>query len=807
MDVARIATPVRLWTRAELRRRWLALVLLGVLAGLAAGLAMAAVDGASRAESSYRRMRAQQLAADVVWFPSQVGLNDADVTKLAELPEVAAWAGFANMPASIDGLPPDAGPFVPIGSDWFTRIERAKVLQGRLPDPDRDDEAVVNEPALVALKQYGLQVGSVLTMRTLSLAESASFGPDGVPDDFDWTKAHGPVTNLRIVGAVRLPAESVVSFASGPLLLPSPGWARDHLAVAGAQPSASVVPDFVNAMVRLRNGPAGVPAFEADLARIYGRDDLPVKDLADDIKRVQESLDVERAAVLVFAGAVVLAALVVVGQALTRSLRAGAEPVTSLRAMGLSRGGIVAGLVAPHALTLAVAIVTAAATAVGLSVIFPVGLAHRLDPDLGIQVNGSVLAVGLLVLALVFAASCCGLGWWMARRLVASRVTRRTQFVGAATRAGAPVPAAVGASLALEATQTRTGPRAALVAAAVGVAGVVGAVTLVGGIDGMLRHPERAGQTWDLEAYPAPSLSAATTTLGGEHDVAAFALRSRMPTVVDGLSVPLYSLHSYQGSISFVPLAGRAPSGDDEIALGPRTAASLHARIGSTVTAGPAAVKLRVVGITLLAQTAHGSYDEGGWLTPTGLDRASGTVCCTGLREDQMVIKIRDGASAAAVSGTLGSQGIDAEVPAQPPDVTNLGDIRELPVLLAAFLVLLAVGAVAHALLTGVRSRQHDLAVLRALGLTPRQAWACVTWQAGVIGMVGLAVGIPLGLVVGSQVWRLLTTSLSFVYVGPVAWLGLALLVPAVFAVVVLLSLWPARGAARLRPAEVLRSE
>ena len=66
-----------------------------MLGGLAAGLAMAAVDGASRTETAYERMRAEQLAADVVFFPSQVGAYGVDVTRLSELPEVAAWAGFA----------------------------------------------------------------------------------------------------------------------------------------------------------------------------------------------------------------------------------------------------------------------------------------------------------------------------------------------------------------------------------------------------------------------------------------------------------------------------------------------------------------------------------------------------------------------------------------------------------------------------------------------------------------------------------------------------------------------------------------
>ncbi|MEO7370437.1 MAG: hypothetical protein ABIZ69_06230, partial [Ilumatobacteraceae bacterium] len=54
---------MRLWARTELRRRWLSLVVLGLLGGLAAGLTMAAYDGAQRSSSSYERMRDQLHAA------------------------------------------------------------------------------------------------------------------------------------------------------------------------------------------------------------------------------------------------------------------------------------------------------------------------------------------------------------------------------------------------------------------------------------------------------------------------------------------------------------------------------------------------------------------------------------------------------------------------------------------------------------------------------------------------------------------------------------------------------------------------
>jgi ABC-type lipoprotein release transport system permease subunit len=269
--------------------------------------------------------------------------------------------------------------------------------------------------------------------------------------------------------------------------------------------------------------------------------------------------------------------------------------------------------------------------------------------------------------------------------------------------------------------------------------------------------------------------------------------------------VPLYSLRNLGGSIRFTVLQGRAPDGIDEAALGPRTASAIGAHIGDTITVGPSSHPLKVVGVTLLAQTPHTSFDEGAWLTPEALDSAIGTRWET--TGGVVLVHTRSGASLDAVQAGLNGLGYYAEQPPTPPDVANLGNVRSLPLLLAAFLILLAVGATAHALMTGARSRSHDLAALRALGLTPRQSAACVIWQAAVIGVVALAIGIPIGLVVGRQVWRVLADSLSFVYVGPVAGLVLIVIAPIALVTVGLMSLWPARGAARLRTAEVLRME
>jgi len=792
VERARSWPALRVWLQSELRRRWPSLVLLGLLAGLAVGLVTAAVSGAQRSSSAYPRMREQLQAADAVFFPSQIGVGDADVTKLGSFPEVAAWSGFALGPGEFSELGEGAGPFVTVGDGWFRTIERAKVLSGRLPDPSRDDEVVINEPA----HRLGLRVGQTVTDHEYSPADYEAAGRDGPPP---LDQLHGPVVAMKVVGVVRMPMDSVLTFATEPEIYPSPGFYATH--------HAEMATFFTNAFVRLRHGAADLPAFQAHVAQAYGRSDIPVKDLSDDVKRVQNSTEVERSALLLFAGAAALASLVLVGQAFVRSTQAEADAVPVLNAMGLDPSALIAGLALPHAVTVVVAAVTATATTFGLSARFPIGLARQLDPELGYRLQPSYLLVAGIAAIAVASAMAIGAAWLSTRAALVRDRVRRTRVVGAISRVGAPVPAAVGASLALEQSGGRRGTvpvRSALAAATAAVLGVVGAVTLVGGINDALAHPARSGRTWQLEAeLSSPDQLAHPPALPGVRDLA---LVSRFPATVRHKDVPLYALDELRGSVRFVVLDGRQPMGDDEIMLGARSAKALGLGVGDTVQVDTGGPRLRVVGIGLTTQTPHSTFDEGGLVTMRTLDTVSGT-SVDERDEAAFLINPEPGTSVAAVQAALAKAGFDAAPPETGADVTNLSHVRSLPYLLAGFLIVLGLGAVAHALMTVSQRRARELAVLRAVGLTPRQAAACVGWQAVVVAAVALLIGVPLGLVIGREAWRRVADSIPLVYVGPFSPGLLAVVVPAVLVALLALSLAPAWRAAHLKTAATLRAE
>lgn len=127
---------------------------------------------------------------------------------------------------------------------------------------------------------------------------------------------------------------------------------------------------------------------------------------------------------------------------------------------------------------------------------------------------------------------------------------------------------------------------------------------------------------------------------------------------------------------------------------------------------------------------------------------------------------------------------------------------------LATLLGALALVAVGHALVTGVRRRRRELALLKTLGFDRGQVRATVAWQATTLAAVGLVVGIPIGLIVGSVVWRLVAEGLGGVSTtATVPALVVFLVIPAVLLLVNLTAYFPARTAAQTRPAVALRSE
>jgi hypothetical protein len=143
----------------------------------------------------------------------------------------------------------------------------------------------------------------------------------------------------------------------------------------------------------------------------------------------------------------------------------------------------------------------------------------------------------------------------------------------------------------------------------------------------------------------------------------------------------------------------------------------------------------------------------------------------------------------------------------RPVQIVNYRSIGSTPVILAVGLTVGAIIALALTLVASVRHRRRDLALLRALGFTPRQLAAVVAWQSTVTAVVGVIAGVPLGIVVGRQLWTVFAHNINAVpdATVPVVSVLLVALGALVFANVV--AAIPGRIAARTPTAMVLRAE
>lgn len=139
-------------------------------------------------------------------------------------------------------------------------------------------------------------------------------------------------------------------------------------------------------------------------------------------------------------------------------------------------------------------------------------------------------------------------------------------------------------------------------------------------------------------------------------------------------------------------------------------------------------------------------------------------------------------------------------------ELLGLGRVSGIPMALASVLAVLAAGALIHALLTSIRRRRRDLAVLKTLGFVGTQVRSAIRWQAITMTAVALIVAMPAGIAVGRWLWLLFAGDIGVVPEALIPAFAFVV-VPVALLLAIVLAAAPARSAARTQPALVLRSE
>jgi putative ABC transport system permease protein len=792
-------TPVWMRLRAEVRGHWRAWLGLVVMLGLFGGAVIAAAAGARRTDSAYPRFLREHKAittgVPVGFFdPCCIALTFEDIKSLPQVVDAVRWSfffGTGGLAASDD---PRLG----------RTIDSFKVLQGRMPDPNKVDEVII--PFDLA-RQRHWRLGTVLRTQ-----------PQG---------PKGPVVKTRVVGIGANAGSFPPYLGDTPTPFGTPAYFKRYAKfVVNGQNG------FNASLLLLRHGDADLDAFHASLNRL-GKGKVGFTfDQIDHTINVNRSFHLQAIALWLLAGMAAIATLMVFGQTLARQTFLESTEYPTLRALGMSREQL---LVAGMSRALAVGVggaVLATLVAFGLSPLMPTGLARVAEPSPGLRFDVTMIGLGAAAILLLTVAIALWPAWRAAR--VSGSMLGVAEIAGAAkpsaavttlARTGFPPTAVAGVKLALEPGSGRTAVpvRTTLLGVTLGIAALATAFSFSTSLTHLLGTPRLYGQNWDASFFAPFRTNLAKTLLVPElardRRVEAIGIgTTALPMTVDRLRLGGIGMDRVRGKVTPPIRTGREPRTRDEIVLGTKTLEKLGKKVGDNVMAsiqGASQTRMRVVGTAVIPPVGTNARLGEGAAFRYG---ALGKLCqCDVPPEDTVLVRFRQGVDKAAAIRELRArfrrefrEQQPEEVvsrPERPTDLVNFGRVQSLPVILAGLLAALAAAVLGHALVTSIRRRRRDLAVLKTLGFVRGQVRRTVAWQATVFASISLLVGVPLGVAGGRWLWTAFANQLGIVPEPVVPALPLLLAVPATVLFANVIASLPAGMAARTQPALALRTE
>jgi hypothetical protein len=542
---------------------------------------------------------------------------------------------------------------------------------------------------------------------------------------------------------------------------------------------------------------------------------------------VQRSIRFESQALWALCVLIALAALAVLGQALARQTYLESAELPTLRALGMSRAqlstlgtlrvtiiGVVAGFLAVP-------------TAILLSPFTPIGLARIAEPDPGFAVDTFSLVLGAVSVLLLTVLVGVVFAWTAARMATTgaggSEADRQrpSALAGALGRVWRSPSAVVGVRMALEPGRGRTAVpvRSAIFSATLSVAALTASLVFATSLHSLLVTPRLSGYMWDVFVAVEEQHEQAAAALRSDPKLAGYSRGGFANVRIGGVSLMALNLDG-SGPVRPVITEGAAPAADDEVALGAATMRAAHTAIGRTVDVvldqaegAPEPARMRVVGTVIVPPNPFSAtrLGDGAAVTVPGLLRIDPRAA-EQAGSLPFLVRFAQGvdrdAGLSAVAEDLKGIPNPFIFPAErPASIISLARIADVPVALSGLLVLLAVGTLAHTLVTATRRRRRDLAVLKTLGFVRPQVRGTLAWQATTLAAVALLIGLPTGIAAGRWGWRIFAGQLGVLPDPVVPPFAIFIAVPAALFLVNVVAVFPGRAAARTQPAALLKSE
>ncbi len=325
---------------------------------------------------------------------------------------------------------------------------------------------------------------------------------------------------------------------------------------------------------------------------------------------VERAIRPQAVALALFALALALTALLVVGQVAVRLLIGAAGDNASLAALGMTRRQLLAAGLAEVAVPVAAGAVLAVVVAIAASPLTPIGPARLAEPHPGISVNVALLGIGFAAIVVLLLARVAVTAWRQASVRAAigsfgSVAPAAAGTVAPGSPSGLPWPgrrsqAVTGVRFALDPGRGRNSVpvRSALLGLAVAVAAVGGAVTFGANLLRLVNTPVLYGQTWDVAwdgqfgsvtaqqfgqiTGQVPQITAVTFGVHGTVSIGGQGGAAGPASVIPAIGLA----HGTGPLLSPTVLDGRAPRTASEIVLGTSVLRQFGLRVGQHVTVG-----------------------------------------------------------------------------------------------------------------------------------------------------------------------------------------------------------------------------
>lgn len=761
------ALPLRPLVAPELRgRRLRAMLLLLLVVTLAAAAIVSGLSTQQQAGSRWDAVFADAHGAHVT-ITSE---DPAALERVAADPRVTERStpyGFAwGVDSALVDRPIGEVSVLAMGADERPGIGKPLVRAGRWVRPGAADEAVVDRA--FALDE-GLRSGDRLTLRS-----------------------SGRSVTVTVVGQALNLRDTFYPDGDATVWLDPAGFRA-----LGPDPAGQTV------FLRVRD-PDAVERFVTDVSGEVGTSDWI--DTRTDVLRANSIFGTFLQVLGVFV--MVAASIVVAGSVATRVL-ARRRDIGLLKAVGVTPRQVTTAVVLAHAIVAAVGVLLGWVLGALLSGSLQLQVAEVLG-SAGPAFDPAALVLSLLVVEALVVVATVVPAWraghvptTVALAPVPPTRGHRSRLAAIAERVGlGPVTAA-----GLRDAFARPG-RSALTALALAVAVV--AIVVTSGfsrtIDAVFATPAMAGEPEEVRVFPADSTApdvvaqALTATPG----VASWFTETGFNAVLGREQVLANAVGEDIAHAGFVVREGRMVRDRGEAITGYGFLRRFGLDVGDsfTLTVAEHPLTLRIVGWYSETEEAGEMlmfpYADVAAVDPTA-------------RPDSYRLRLTEGADRDAVAAALTDRlGARARVEAvSRADPAELDPFRFAVALISGLVIVVALANLASTLVLVVRERSRDIAVLRAVGFTPRQAVAVVATGGVTLAVVASAIGVPLGWWLSNAANNGVGATIGMgpgIAVAP-SWALVVLLVPLALAVTASLAVLAARRAATADVAELVRYE